>query len=514
MVLVKCKACSKRYDYHQHGCCPECGAYNRPPQRNRVGADGAVHHMNDADFLDNTQRRRNSQSGKVCFERDVCFEDQTRRVRSGEKPWAKMVEEAASHLGGTARSDRREKSGTRKIIGIVISVILATNVLPLLLTMCSASGVVGEIVDELFGSEVHWDKPVEEVVPAIPDLTGIPTISPGQTFLWWDANACVTELTVNEADQGTKVDLTLRVEDPQDKPTVWYQMWDGEWVEGECEYVSKLSDGHYTYYFYLPERLPGSESFVLFAGQTGDVWCRSKLPLTEGVGSDLAGDVITMDRFFVDMLEPFLWWDQEVWVEGADIVEADSTTEILLTLRDGVDFDAPSIVYWNENGEQVSTMWYDEYSQWEDGQQDYRFFIWDRQEGSDCWAVFTDSSSAEHGAVWVLLTDALQAQPAESNEELQLRDLTIEPYGNDTEIKVTVQRDFAASDVNFAQPTLHYTDVSGKQQKAEARSSNYNVWSGDATYTFRVKNMEEGSALTMCFVDQLGIQPTITVPLN
>ena len=514
MVLVKCKACSKRYDYHQHGCCPECGAYNRPPRRNRVGADGVVHHMKDADFLDNTHRRRNSQSGKVCFEQDVCFEEQARGVRSGEKPWAKMVEEAGSRLGAATRKQSKEKSGPKRIIGIIIAVILATNVLPLLLTMCSATGVVGEIVDYLFSSEVGWDEPVEEVVPAIPDLTGIPTISPGQTFLWWDADACVTELTVNEADQGTKVDLTLRVEDLQDKPVVWYQMWDGEWVEGECEYVSKLSDDHYTYYFYLPERLPGSESFVLFAGQTGDVWCRSKLPLTEGMGSDLSGDVIAMDRFFVDMLEPFLWWDQEVWVEGADIVEADSNTEILLTLRDGVDFDAPSIVYWNENGEQVSTMWYDEYSQWEDGQQDYRFFIWDRQEGSDCWAVFTDSSSAQNGAVWVLLTDGLQAQPAESNEELQLRDLTIEPYGNDTEIKVTVQRDFAASDVNFAQPTLHYTDVSGKQQKAEARSSNYNVWSGDATYTFRVKNMEEGSALTMCFVDQLGIQPTITVPLN
>ena len=77
-----------------------------------------------------------------------------------------------------------------------------------------------------------------------------------------------------------------------------------------------------------------------------------------------------------------------------------------------------------------------------------------------------------------------------------------------------MQRDFAASDVNFAQPTLHYTDVSGKQQKAEARSSNYNVWSGEATYTFRVKNMEEGSSLDLRFVDQLNMQPTIIVPLN
>ena len=503
MVLVKCKACSKRYDYHQHGCCPECGAYNRPPQRNRVGADGVVHHLKDTDFLDNTAKRRNSQSGKVCFERDVCFEDQTRRASSGEKSWAKMAGETSAYLGRMARKEQKEKSKARRIIGIIVSVILATNVLPLLLTMCSASGVVGELVDELFGSEVSWDKPVEQVAPATPDLTGIPTISPGQTFLWWDANACVTELLVNETDEGTKVDLTLWVEEPYDKPTVWYQMWDGEWVEGECEYVSELSDDHYTYYFYLPERLPGSESFVLFAGQTGDVWCRSKLPLTEGLESALYGDVVTMDHFFMDMLEPFQWWDQEVWVEGADIVEVDSTTEILLTLRGGVDFDSPSIVYWNENGEQVSTMWYDEYSQWEDGQQDYRFFIWDRLEDSDCWAVFTDDGSDEQGAVWVLLTDALQAQPADGSEQVQLRDLTIGPTGNATEIRVTVYQDLDAPDAHFAQPTLRYTDESGKQQEVEARSAYYAMWGGEATYTFRVKDMEEGASLTLCFADQL-----------
>ena len=87
MVMVKCKACGKRYDYKQHGCCPECGAYNRPPQRNRVDVDGTVHRMSDADFLDNSRQRRRSQGSKVCFEQDVCYEEQARKVRSGSKPW-------------------------------------------------------------------------------------------------------------------------------------------------------------------------------------------------------------------------------------------------------------------------------------------------------------------------------------------------------------------------------------------------------------------------------------------
>ena len=509
MVLVKCKACSKRYDYHQHGCCPACGAYNRPPQRDRVGADGVVHHMSDADFLDNTHRRRRSQSGKVCFEQDVCFEEQARGVRSGEKLWAKMAGEGSIHLGRMAQKESKEKRGPARIIGIIISVILATNVLPFLLTMCSASGVVSEITDYLFSSEVDWDKPAEVVVPAIPDLTGIPTISPGQTFLWCDADACVTEVTLNETDEGTKVDLTLWVADPQDKPVVWYQMWDGEWVDGECEYVSKLSDDHYTYYFYLPERLPGSESFVLFAGQTGDVWCRSKLPLTEGVGPALSDDVITLDRTFADMGEPFLWWDQEVCVDGADLVISGSNTEILLTLRGDVGFDTPSIVYWNENSEQVSVPWCDEYGQLEEGQWHYRFGVWNRLEDSDCWAVFADDGSTQNGAVWVLLTDALQTQPADGSEWAVLHDLTLETSGKTTKVEVVVQQ---VLDAHFTQPTLRYTENNGMQQ--EAKCSSYIMQGENATYIFRVKNMDTDGPFALCFADRTGWQQPITVPLN
>lgn len=31
MATVHCKACGKSYNYEKNGCCPECGAYNRPP---------------------------------------------------------------------------------------------------------------------------------------------------------------------------------------------------------------------------------------------------------------------------------------------------------------------------------------------------------------------------------------------------------------------------------------------------------------------------------------------------
>lgn len=47
MQTIRCAACGRRYDYRQEGCCPRCGAYNRPPRREWVGADGSVHHGGD-----------------------------------------------------------------------------------------------------------------------------------------------------------------------------------------------------------------------------------------------------------------------------------------------------------------------------------------------------------------------------------------------------------------------------------------------------------------------------------
>ena len=45
MATIHCKACGKSYNYEKNGCCPECGAYNRPPRREQVYADGTVHHL-------------------------------------------------------------------------------------------------------------------------------------------------------------------------------------------------------------------------------------------------------------------------------------------------------------------------------------------------------------------------------------------------------------------------------------------------------------------------------------
>lgn len=86
MGLIQCKACGALYRYEKEGCCPKCGAYNRPPKRERVNPDGTIQHMTDAAF----EKRQHAQ-GKVCFEekechekkecyeKKVCYEDQARQ---------------------------------------------------------------------------------------------------------------------------------------------------------------------------------------------------------------------------------------------------------------------------------------------------------------------------------------------------------------------------------------------------------------------------------------------------
>ena len=100
MATVRCKACGKSYNYEENGCCPSCGAYNRPPRRETVEADGTVHHLDDRAA---PTGRMPGGGGKVCFEEKTCYEEQARggrvhrvsgkpRRRTGGQPlFAKLV---------------------------------------------------------------------------------------------------------------------------------------------------------------------------------------------------------------------------------------------------------------------------------------------------------------------------------------------------------------------------------------------------------------------------------------
>ena len=52
MATIRCKACGKLYSYEKEGCCPGCGAYNRPPKRERVNADGTPYASGQRTFFE------------------------------------------------------------------------------------------------------------------------------------------------------------------------------------------------------------------------------------------------------------------------------------------------------------------------------------------------------------------------------------------------------------------------------------------------------------------------------
>ncbi len=123
MQTIRCAACGRRYDYRQEGCCPRCGAYNRPPRREWVGADGSVHHGEGG-----TQTRL--RPGKVCYEEKVCFEEQTRKPRKkAAAPTAQGSERVVKSFQKpfkiySAKGKKRNRGTATTLIAFALIIIL------------------------------------------------------------------------------------------------------------------------------------------------------------------------------------------------------------------------------------------------------------------------------------------------------------------------------------------------------------------------------------------------------
>ena len=80
MASIKCKACGRRYSYHESDLCPHCGAYNKPSSRMRVDfdKDGNAELLNEKQFL---QQSAAGRKRKDCYEQKECHEGAARQVR-------------------------------------------------------------------------------------------------------------------------------------------------------------------------------------------------------------------------------------------------------------------------------------------------------------------------------------------------------------------------------------------------------------------------------------------------
>ena len=82
MSSIKCKACGKRYSYHESDLCPHCGAYNKPSSRLRVDFD----EEGNAELLNEQQFQRQSAANrqrKDCYEHETAHESDEPTVRRG-----------------------------------------------------------------------------------------------------------------------------------------------------------------------------------------------------------------------------------------------------------------------------------------------------------------------------------------------------------------------------------------------------------------------------------------------
>ncbi len=116
MPTIHCKACGRIYSYEKQGMCPKCGAYNRPPRRERVDPDGSVHYLDDRSAI--TGVVPNHPRDKVCCEEKVCYEEQAK------EPSFRDVENIMATFFPKAASKNRGKE-----LGIVIAVLVVALIL-------------------------------------------------------------------------------------------------------------------------------------------------------------------------------------------------------------------------------------------------------------------------------------------------------------------------------------------------------------------------------------------------
>ena len=150
MAMIRCKSCGKRYKYEVEGCCPDCGAYNRPPKHERVNADGTVQHMTDAAY----EKRKKAQDKvcfeeKECYEEKVCYEDQARR--SSHEHAARTTNSAFNIPAASVRAKKQTAKKPRSFAGIVVILVALLG---------SLISLAGNLLDH------HNSEP--EVTPAAP----------------------------------------------------------------------------------------------------------------------------------------------------------------------------------------------------------------------------------------------------------------------------------------------------------------------------------------------------------
>ena len=123
MASIKCKACGRRYSYHQSDLCPHCGAYNRPASRMRVDfdKDGNAELLHEQTFL---QQSAAGRQRKDCYERKECHEGAARQVRIPGLNNQQLTEKLKQYGASIRKTEHGELSdGAKALLGVAAFVL-------------------------------------------------------------------------------------------------------------------------------------------------------------------------------------------------------------------------------------------------------------------------------------------------------------------------------------------------------------------------------------------------------
>ena len=319
MATIRCKACGRVYNYDKNGTCPKCGAYNRPPRKEIVEADGTVRYV--------------TTESKVCYEEEECYEDEVRQHTdtytytphpfSGGKTRKKRAETNAA--ADRLRQARNNLSANdRKKAVVVIGIITAL--------ISAATTLIDNIADRREPApNPSWED--VEIAMGTWDLIAnmgdeIPT-----------ENGFVS---VSSYDQNAIGNLIIKLD--SDDPQGWSSFCSYESLlsSGEIEcYCDQTNGDHYNMICILPPGIDISDCAVVldipFEGGVNRYWVWLEQPTYE-LGEAFA---YCNQRTYVDS------WEQEnnevrVWVHAED--ETPIYAEAYLSVLNAG--EQPYTVYW------------------------------------------------------------------------------------------------------------------------------------------------------------------------
>lgn len=189
MPIIRCKTCGRTYSYEKQGMCPKCGAYNRPPRRERIDPDGSIHYLDDRSAI--TGAVPNHPRDKVCYEKKVCYEEQTK------KPSFQDVENLVATFFPKA-TDKKLGRDLAIVIAVLVAALILINTIDFTPRQPEPDYPISESVYPTYEAEADSVLTYEYSSDDWPDYDGSGYCWPGQRFELMGMWPYVSSLSVED----------------------------------------------------------------------------------------------------------------------------------------------------------------------------------------------------------------------------------------------------------------------------------------------------------------------------